>query len=567
MLAMFVVMLAASITAISGNGDRLPLDAHEIFVARTAEEMFARNSVIVPFNNDEPRVKKPPLAYWLVMGVDWINDHDHLISEWEARVPSIVAGVLLAGLTCALGITLFGIKTGLISGLLIAASGGYVQYTHSARPEMLYAACCAAAMLGFAKALSPSPGGRGGLFARNSLAAWSGWLMFGLAILAKGPQLPLLILIGLFIFSIREHGWRTAAWMLRPLTGILIMLAISAWWFVIVRMRIPQSGATWTGETLMRYVNTEGDPLTQFLHPYYIYRTAGLILPWVILYPLAIAAPLFPFMKEHPGARMSWWLLIVPLMLLHVSLGRRWYYMLPVMGPMAVLIAWGAVQVGRQLLADGRAYLWRIIWISHVIALILAMAWLQRTAPPELRPPNWALWAVLLAASAALILIVRNPLTSPRMIGRDLVTVFAFGAVFYAAAAAKATIWRIDRLEDRGFSREVGNMVAEHDVLLGWQTDWEMVQYYNHRAIPSPMKTADLNALLRQALRADESHPDRCVWLLVNSKKPVKLPRPFQMKEVHRLDTSSGEQSLQLWRITVGDTMPAPESMPVPFQD
>ena len=143
-------LIAAAFTALSGNGAKLPLDTHEVFVARSAEEMLARGSFLVPYLNDQPRLKKPPLSYWLVMAIDRLNGGDGVITEMEARLPSMIAGILLVALTCALGTVFFGRVPGILAGLLLAGSGGFVTYTHSARPEMLYAMFCTAGVLGFA---------------------------------------------------------------------------------------------------------------------------------------------------------------------------------------------------------------------------------------------------------------------------------------------------------------------------------------------------------------------------------------------------------------------------------
>src|SRR6185295_2649298 len=63
---LFVVSLLISLP---GIGAQRPIDAHEAFVARTATEMSRRGEWAVPWFNDEIRLQKPPLSYWLAMGV------------------------------------------------------------------------------------------------------------------------------------------------------------------------------------------------------------------------------------------------------------------------------------------------------------------------------------------------------------------------------------------------------------------------------------------------------------------------------------------------------------------
>ena len=119
-IGVIFAIACAALTALSGNGAKLPLDTHEVFVARSAEEMLARGSFLVPYLNDQPRLKKPPLSYWLVMGIDRLNGGDGVVTELEARLPSIIAGILLVALTCTLGATFFGQAPGILAGLLLA---------------------------------------------------------------------------------------------------------------------------------------------------------------------------------------------------------------------------------------------------------------------------------------------------------------------------------------------------------------------------------------------------------------------------------------------------------------
>ena len=65
MIWLFVVS-----TLIAFNGIAwLPLDGHEAFVVQTAQEMRERGDWIVPYFNAKPRLTKPPLSYWLTMGI------------------------------------------------------------------------------------------------------------------------------------------------------------------------------------------------------------------------------------------------------------------------------------------------------------------------------------------------------------------------------------------------------------------------------------------------------------------------------------------------------------------
>src|SRR5262249_50696330 len=141
-----------------------------------------------------------------------------------------------------------------------------------------------------------------------------------------------------------------------------------------------------------------------------------------------------------------WWVFIIPLVLLHVSLGRRWYYMLPVMGPMTLLMAWSGMSLARMLINDGRIGLWRSLGIAHIVVLIAALAWLQRTAPSTMRPPTWAPWTLLAVAGLALAAMMRAGPQWSSVVG--MAAPIAVGVVFLIGAADRATLWNIERRED-----------------------------------------------------------------------------------------------------------------------
>src|SRR5690606_9678498 len=116
-----------------------PLESHEIFVAQTSREMLAAGEWVVPTFNSEPRLVKPPLMYWLVMGLAEATNRD--VSPLLARFPSALSGVALVALAIWLGAVVYDRRAGIIAGVLTTGMAGFYEYSNTARPEMLYAAC------------------------------------------------------------------------------------------------------------------------------------------------------------------------------------------------------------------------------------------------------------------------------------------------------------------------------------------------------------------------------------------------------------------------------------------
>lgn len=538
-----VIAIAAMIVSVAGSGSQLPLDDHEVLVARTAEEMLQRGSVIVPYFNDEPRLTKPPLAYWLTMLTDAVNDRNGVISEWEARVPPIFGGIVFALATWSMGNTLLGGVVGFIAALMLVTTSGFVTYTHSARPEMLYAACCTAGLACFAISWRRVTESERDVPRKDRNLLWPslGWMWMGLAILCKGPQLPLILLAawgaGMIAIGQRRDVLRT----LRPASGLLIAAAIALWWFIIMWNTVPGSGDRMERETLGRIFQIEGKSVAKFLDPYYLYRVVGLIAPWVIPYLLALALPLIRQVRMPRAARLLWWISVLTLVVMHVSLNRRWYYLLPLLGVLTTLMAYGSVAVGQSLLNAHRTKSWRALTSAHAMVCLVVVGWLWWRDTEAHKPPVAGIIALCVVGLLTIIWLMTLSRSTLSAAGA-LAAVCFVAMVMWTVASVRSSQWSPERFARRGFALQVASMLPDENIrLIGWQNDWQHEQYYLHRSIPT-MKT---HAALHHALREYDGG-----YLLSSSLKDLDLPRDVHLMVMHEVEVEPGE-SVSLWRVQV----------------
>ena len=170
------------------------LDGHQAFVAVTAGTMAdpsqwldpdtaegpippntTLNHWLIPVFNGQPRLVKTPLAYWSLAA---LLKAGLPLNDFNARLSSALAAVVLVALTLALGRRMFSSRAALIASLMLATSLGVFQWGRNARADMQMTLWMSVAMVCFYLATQ-------GTTKSANLWLLLGWLATGLACLAK----------------------------------------------------------------------------------------------------------------------------------------------------------------------------------------------------------------------------------------------------------------------------------------------------------------------------------------------------------------------------------------------
>jgi 4-amino-4-deoxy-L-arabinose transferase-like glycosyltransferase len=106
-------------------------DVDEGVNAEAAREMRATGSWVIPTFNFELRTAKPVMLYWLQRGSYAVFG----VSEWSARLPSVLAVWLAALLVYELARSMFGRATGLLAGVALASACEVCALAHAATPD------------------------------------------------------------------------------------------------------------------------------------------------------------------------------------------------------------------------------------------------------------------------------------------------------------------------------------------------------------------------------------------------------------------------------------------------
>src|SRR5262245_31415571 len=122
-----LVAVAAAVTLPNLGASSL-WDVDEGVNAEAAREMREGNTWVIPTFNYELRTAKPVMLYWLQRG----SFAAFGVSEWSARLPSVLAGWLTILLTYELARRVFGRSTGLLAGIVLASAIEFCVLAHAA---------------------------------------------------------------------------------------------------------------------------------------------------------------------------------------------------------------------------------------------------------------------------------------------------------------------------------------------------------------------------------------------------------------------------------------------------
>ena len=377
--------------------------------AASARAMAETGDWLIPHVNGLPRYDKPPLVYWLMGALYALPGQEawNPLGTWAARLPSALASVaLMLGLAQTLLRWPQGSRapgaTALAAALAYGLSPLALVWGRIAVSDALLAGC-----LGFGLLLSWR------CYAAGGRRWWQGWLVLGLAVLAKGPVAVLLLGLTLLLF-----GWLQAdlgrLWRrLRPVPGLALTALVALPWYGLALL--VEGQPFW--DSFFGYHNLQRFTAVVNNHqaPWWFFGLVLVIasLPVTPLLLLGLVQglgrlrePLAPELSLQRFA--ACWLLAV-LLFFTAAATKLPSYWLPATPAAGLLIALAAQRSGR--------WAWRWVWgLSLLLTAVLAGGfaagplWLPLIDAPEMPTLVAELlaapWVPLAAACWALALLL-----------------------------------------------------------------------------------------------------------------------------------------------------------------
>jgi 4-amino-4-deoxy-L-arabinose transferase-like glycosyltransferase len=333
------LLLLCALSFFVGLGSSAITDADEAFYAQSAREMVESGDWITPHYNYEPRFQKPVLYYWLTAATYLATGPN----EFAARLWSAMSGVGLVLVIAACGRRWFDEDIGLLAGAIAATTFGYFTMARMALPDLpltffitlsIYAALVAM--------LDREPYPRKFLLLSAAAAA--------LAFLTKGPVgivIPALVVVPIVLLERRSVNLELTDFVL----ALLLFLALALPWYVVMWMRHGTAylEGFFVGDNYERFATARfNDPRPWW---FYLPVLAGGLLPWT---PLVIVwfAPIWQFLSRRRDIasldiRLLMWA-VLPLLFYSLSVGKQPRYLLPVLPPVALLLAGSIVERTRE---------------------------------------------------------------------------------------------------------------------------------------------------------------------------------------------------------------------------
>jgi 4-amino-4-deoxy-L-arabinose transferase-like glycosyltransferase len=329
------LLLLSFFTFFLGLGRPAITDSDEGYYAEASREMVESSDWLTPHFNYANRFEKPPLYYWLTAATYLITgDTD----EGAARFWSAMSGAGLVLLTWAIAGGRGRPNVAWLAAAIVATSFGYVTMARWALPDLPLAFFIT---LGIWCAVRASDGADTAVGSRMHWWAVAG-LSAGLGFLMKGPvalAIPGVVLVPLWLKARRSvrldpRGIAVAA-LLFAVTGIP--------WYVLMWLQHGTSylNSFFVGDNIERFTTSRFNDARPIW--YYLAVLLGGMLPWSIYLATFACGWVLDRVRQPARLTESQWRLLIwaamPVLFYTASIGKQPRYILPVLPPIAILLA------------------------------------------------------------------------------------------------------------------------------------------------------------------------------------------------------------------------------------
>lgn len=366
---------------------------HEVLAASTSRNMHQSGNYVVPYESGRPRLRKPPLAYWIITASASLTGQ---VDEFSARVPAAICSVLLAGLIGFWVAKWYGKQAGWLAAFVQVTCYYSLLWSRKTEVDMCLTLVNVAALY----LIANQPLGQTW---RQGFLRWTGiFSLMGISVLAKFYYGPVLVFGIAGVYWILQGRWHDLKHAFNPLGWVLCLAPFGLWAWAITS-QLPNAWEVWKTETLGRALGEVGYSPVWF----YVADILWITIPWTPIWIMELKRSWQLAWRERDSQeRFLWIWFLVPFVIVTIQPDKHTNYAMTFLPTLSML-------AGRrlaELLTPER-------WLSFF--------WTQRQA--------WAITAtnLTLGILATIFLLKRWPDYS--------ITAFATGSLI--AVGLTSTAW------------------------------------------------------------------------------------------------------------------------------
>lgn len=504
---LLAIFLLAWLSLFAGI-NTIPLEQHEAYVVQTSREMGVTGDLVLPYFNQQPRLNKPPLNYWLTLGISTLDPFSSDVQPWHGRIWSLTGALLLVLMTAFIGNKLYGGPVGFLASALLLASKGFTAFSNDARPDFLYSALCVLQLFAWIAAWRSEDDSN----SQRGYAA-AGWVLAALATLSKGPQVPAVFLLGFILFLIFDSERTRLFKVLRPFIGMVILLAMTVPWWMLLQERIKAIGLDISGTQLSGSLLVDASVRKGNL--FYISRLLDFLLPVSLLLPLLAYLNRKRFSKPLNFSRLLLFVILTFLVVFTIAGHQRSRYLLPLLPLAALLLASPATRTSGDGI-PGKLWQWLFWLATSAVVTVSALLIIKQ---------QFASGLLLAGTGFILVMLLRKELQQQIWRAHPFAGHLIAISLLCTVVFAGCNVYWIhpNRVFDRDFSLSVGRVLHPVDLLTTMGYYPAVLPYYTGHFVAG---VSGINQL--KDAYADK-RPGSNFYLLVPQEKVAELQEVFEI--------------------------------------
>jgi 4-amino-4-deoxy-L-arabinose transferase-like glycosyltransferase len=472
--------VAVAACAILPRLDAVPFRGEEHRRIQVAEEMAARGDWMVPREQGQVFLSRPPLQQWAIALSEWAFPHNDRLA---ARLPCAVAVLLTSILLYGYSRQFVGRAGAFVTALAYPTGGEVMSQAQQAETEALFIFLMSSALVlwhwGYTRKWSAT-------------TTWAfGYGFAAAAGLCKGglqPPVYLLGPIGMYLLWKRDLRF-LLSW--GHLAGLIFGLALVAAWAFPCAARVGwvYTKYVWMSDTSSRFVDWHVGPV--FMHmARFPAEVVGCLLPWSLLIPAAFVPAVRRALSGCDAVAFNGLVLLVAIPTCWIPPGGQTRYLAAVYPSFAVLVG---VLADRVTTVEIAGVMWRryLLSASVLLAVVagagLVGTWALRGTALErvmLSPGRAVVYAALLAAFALVIARLRHRTTPGGIVGSAAAVALACTVLITGAL----TDSRVDYTNDIAAAvAPVRARLPADATVVGLGEVSAAVRYHLHREVPRPL--------------------------------------------------------------------------------